>query len=393
MKRRLIITLLSLAAGHPAFAQSRLEDVLASVVKHNKTLAAHNQYWEAQKLGFRAGLSPANPVVGFDYMVGSPAAAGNQTDFTLTQSLDFPTAYVKRQQLADKQAQQVEWQMLGTRQDLLLQAKLVCLDLVYHHRLQAQLERRMARTAQLRQDFQTKLDQGDANILDLNKAQLMLLSISQQSQENQTMIARLEAQLAALNGGIPIVFVDTAYPELPKFASFDSLEQEVEAADPMRHRLEQAMDISEAELAVSKALKLPKVEIGYHYQGILGQAYNGVHTGLTLPLWEQRHTTQAREAEMAWAGLELEDHVNAHLFEVKELFQQYQGLVMSQQAYRTLLGSLNTEALLSKGLALGQISVIEYFLELAYYYQADDHLLRLERDLHQIGARLTKHRL
>ncbi len=393
MKFRLILFMAGMAIGHVSMAQSKVDNVLASVAANNKTIQAHAQYWEAQKLGYKTGLSPIDPIVGFDYMIGSPATAGNQTDFTVTQSLDFPTAYVKKQQLSDQQAMQAEWQLLGTRRDVLLEAKKVCIDLVYRQRLQMQLQQRLARAERLRQDFQTKMDKGEGNILDLNKARLQLVAMRRESQENLSAIAVLNAQLAALNGGNAVEFTDTIYPPVTEIASFESLEKEIEATDPMRQTLEQEINISRKELEVSKALKLPRLEVGYHYQGILGQTYNGVHTGISLPLWEHRNTTQARQAEMAMAGLELQDHVNAHFYEVKELYQRYTTLGVTLEEYRALLTDLNSEALLAKALSLGQISVIEYFMELAYYYGAYDNLLMVEREFQQVMAELLKYRL
>lgn len=394
MKTCVIILALAAALCRvPLVAQSNLDQVLASVASNNKTLQAHAQYWEAQKASYKTGLAPTDPVVGFDYMVGSPAVAGNQTDFTVTQLLDFPTAYAKKQQLSREQSVQAQWQVEATRREVLLQAKRVCIDLVYRRLLQAQLARRLARTEQLREDFQRRMDVGEGNILDLNKARLQLVAIRQESQENQSAIIVLEAQLVALNGGNALEFTDTIYPAPAQIGTFERLEQEVEAADPMRNLLTQEITIAQKEIEVSKALKLPRLEVGYHYQGILGQTYNGVHTGISVPLWEHRNTTEARQAAMAVAGLELQDHVNAYYYEIKELYARYTACSATLEAYRDLLGDLNSDALLAKALALGQISVIEYFMELSYYYDAHDSLLAVEREAQLVLAELLQHRL
>jgi outer membrane protein, heavy metal efflux system len=51
--------------------------------------------------------------------------------------------------------------------------------------------------------------------------------------------------------------------------------------------------IGQQMVEVSKALNLPKFETGYHYQAMLGQRFNGLHLGLTIPLWENKNKVNA----------------------------------------------------------------------------------------------------
>jgi outer membrane protein TolC len=374
-------------------AQSGIDNVLSSIASNNKTLMANTQFWDAQKAGYKTGLSPSNPVLGFDYLIGSPAAAGNQTDLTITQSLDFPTVYARKGELADLKIDQAQWQVLNMQREILLKAKNLCIDLVYHRRLQTQLDQRLAHLDRLQIDFQSKLDKGDGKILDLHKARIEYAKMKKVLQENLASINSINAQLTSLNGGNPLQFRDSTYTISPTIPSFEILEQETEDADPMRSLLEQKIAISDKSLQVSKALKLPKIEVGYHYQGILGQFYNGLHTGLSLPLWENKNTTEAREAEIMVAKVDLQDHRNTHYYEVKEDYDQYIAIGAMLEDYRKLLREINSEGLLLKSLELGNISVIEYFQELGYYYDAEDHQMELEHSYHLIIAALLKYQL
>ena len=42
-------------------AQSGLEQILSEVERNNKSIAAEEQYFEAQKLSYKTGLNPENP--------------------------------------------------------------------------------------------------------------------------------------------------------------------------------------------------------------------------------------------------------------------------------------------------------------------------------------------
>ena len=84
-------------------AQGTLDSVLNSIASKNKTLASYSKLSEARQLEFRTGLTPYNPTVEYDYLLGTPSNAGNQTDIMVVQSFDFPTAYIKRKKVANGQ--------------------------------------------------------------------------------------------------------------------------------------------------------------------------------------------------------------------------------------------------------------------------------------------------
>ncbi len=394
MKNKIIIIKLFVVAyAFNANAQSQMETVLTDIAKNNKTILASTQFLEAQKLQFKTGLTPANPSVEYDYLVGSPVGAGNQNDFSVTQSFDFPTSYIKKNQLAKQQATQAEIQLTATRQDILLEAKIVCIELVHRNKLQLQLTQIKLNTEKLLSDFQTKLDKGDGNILDVNKAKLQLIEIKKQFQENVSAIAQFNQQLTAFNGGNQINFTDTIYPVPQNIPPFEQLETDYENADPLRKFLEQEKLITQKQLEVSRALWLPKLEAGYHYQGILGQTYNGIHTGISIPLWENKNTVKLQKTKLLFDELNLQDHRNEHYYEIKQLYEKYSNLKIILQEYQTVFATLNNAALLSKALSLGQISTIEYFLEMNYYTTALNNYYQTEKEYHAVIAELFKYQL
>jgi len=388
-----LIKLFALALAVNATAQSNMDSVLSSVLKNNKTIQANTQYWEAQKLHYKTGLSLPNPTAEFDYLIGSPATAGIQTEFTISQSFDFPTVYVKKNQLSKQQTAQTEFQLVAALQDILLEAKKTCIELVHHNKLQMQLEQRKQNTERLLSDFKTRLEKGDGNILDVNKAQLQLIEIKKEYQDNISAISQLNIKLTKLNGGIAISFTDPIYPALPYIPPFEQLEPEYESNDPHRKILEQEKIISQKQIELSKSLWLPKIEAGYHYQGILGQTFNGVHTGITIPLWENRNTVKAGQSTLLFAELKLENHLNEHYHEIKQLYDKYTNLKITLEEYQTAFSTLNNIPLLNKALALGQISTIEYFMEANYYVNAYNNFLQTEMEFNIVIAELFKYQL
>ncbi|MHB1107284.1 MAG: TolC family protein, partial [Lutibacter sp.] len=335
MKNSLILFLATFSFGL-GYSQSNMDAVLAEIAKNNKTIQANTQYWSAQKVQYQTGNSLYNPTVEYDYLKGSPADAGNQTDIVVTQSFDFPTVYGKKNQLADQQILQADLYLQAANQALLLEAKMICIELVYRNKLQTPLAKRKKATEKWLAQFNRKLETGDGTILDVNKAEIQLLEIKKQFLENDSFITKLNEQLTSLNGGTAITFKDEAYFDVPVIADFDTLEKEIEAQDYLRKTLEQDKVIAQKQIEVSKALALPKMEVGYHYQGILGQTYNGFHTGISLPLWESKNKVKLEKAKMAFAETALTEHTNDHYYEIKQLYGRYESLKSILEDYEKI---------------------------------------------------------
>lgn len=392
--KNIIYTALFVFAFSPIVkAQSTIDSVLSSIEKNNKTIVANTKYWEAKNLEYQTGLTPSNPKVEYDYLFGTPVNAGNQTDFIVTQQIDFPTVYFKKKQLSKEQMKQAEFQLNAKRQEVLLEAKLICIELIYRNKLNSELIVRKQNTEKWLASFQKSLEKGEGNIMDVNKSKLQLIEINAANQENTSARNELTQELTELNGGIPIEFADTAYTTLTIMKDFETLEAEIEATDPMRKYLEQEKVIGQGEVALSKSLTLPKIETGYHYQAILGQRFNGVHFGLTIPLWENKNTVKTKQAELILNEANLQDHINEHYYHIKQQYEKMTNLKITLDEYKTLFSSLNNVELLDKSLSLGQISTIEYFMEMTYYYEALKNYLKTEMEYNKVVAVLNKYQL
>ena len=386
-----IMPLLLFAAR--ANAQSTIDAVLSAIARNNKTIQASEQYWEAKHLEYKTGLAPYNPTVEYDYLVGSPESAGNQTEIEVSQAFDFPSVYFKKKQLANEQMAQTDFHLLAQRQEILLEAKKACLELIYRNKLQVQLEERKQNSERLLKDFQTKLDKGEGNKLDVNKTRLQLLEVTKQYDENVSALDQLNTKLTQLNGGNPILFTDTTYPVTTSMLSFEELEAEIESSDPVRNVLEQEQNVAQKQVELSKSLWLPKLEAGYRYVDVPGQKFNGVHTGITVPLWANANTVKQQKARLLFSDLELQDHRNEHYHEIKKLYERYENVKKSLEDYQTAFASLESETLLNKALSLGHLSTIEYFMEINYYNTAYNNYLHTEYEFYTVIAELFKYRL
>ncbi|MCR9015291.1 TolC family protein [Aquiflexum gelatinilyticum] len=393
MKKLIYSFLLTSVLSFQAFAQVSIENILLEIEKNNKTLQANAQNTEAQKLAFKSSNPLYNPNMEYDFMYGFPLNAGNQTDFLVNQAFDFPTSYSKRKQLAEGRISQSDLQYNAGRQEVLLEAQQTCLELVYRNKLQIQLQERKAYTEGLLESFEKKLNTGEGNILDVNKAKLQLIEINKDYQLNLSQINQLTQKLTGLNGGNDIIFLSTQYPTIDSIGDFEELYAEIQSKDPTLKFIEMDISSAQKQVELSKAMALPKLEAGYRHQAILGQRFNGFHLGTSIPLWENKYKVRQSEAELSTSSLKVLQYQNDKYASSRQLFEKYEKLSLTLNEYKTVLSALNSKEYLDKALAVGHISTIEYFLESNYYYMAYNNYLQTEFEYYATIAEILKFRL
>jgi hypothetical protein len=87
------------------------------------------------------------------------------------------------------------------------------------------------------------------------------------------------------------------------------------------------------------------------------------------------------------------DHSNEHYYEIKQLYGRYESLKSILEEYQKVTNAMQSVQLLDKALAAGQISVLEYFVELNYYNSSYNSFLEIEREYYDVVATLLKHKL
>jgi len=389
----LLIAFFVLIITSKANSQNQIDLILKEIANNNKSIIANQQYWEAKKLSFKTGLNPVNPKIEYEYLQGSSTKSGNQSDLFVLQEFDFPTAYIRKNQVAKQQVAQAKFQVESYRKTILLNAKKHCIKLVYLNKKRVELSKRLNNITTLKEHYQTKLSVGDANTLDLNKIKIQFIELNNELRLNKSEIDLIKQKITELNGGKSIEFIVLEYPNIKTILSFETIEKAIEKNDPDLKLIHQQNEIDRKKLQLSKAMSLPKLEAGFRSQELLGQKLQGIHLGITVPLWENKNTIKHQKAHLLFNDFEIEEHHNEHHSEIKQQYNQYKSLAISIKEYNEILPQLNNIKSLKKALDLGEISTIEYFTELNYFYKSYDNFLKLEKSYHQIIAELHKYEL
>ena len=244
---KIYIILIFTISVSTAFSQISTDSVLVEIERNNTTLAAYRKNADADKMGNKTNMLPDNPEVGFNYLMGSPDNIGNRTDFSVTQSFDFPTAYVYKSQLSDMKNEQVEMEYKKQRYEILLRAKTICSELTYLNALYSEYKLRLSNDMKIANAFKKKLDNGEASILEHNKAQISLLNTEKQLEQISIERDAELQQLATLNAGVSLSFNDTIFIENMVETDFDEWYAQAAINNPMLNWLKQEIEISSKE--------------------------------------------------------------------------------------------------------------------------------------------------
>jgi hypothetical protein len=393
MKRYLIIATL-ITATLSATAQTSIEDVLSSIETNNKELQANRQLITAQKLASKLDNNLPDPSVSYVHQYGNREGMGIQGELVASQSFDFPSVYVQRHKLAKAKGESYDRQGAEVRQQILLQAKEVCLDLVFLNQQKSLLDQRRQNAEQLAALYEMRLKNGDASILETNKINLELLNAKNEARMNEAArVAKLH-ELATLNGGVAIHFTDTVYQPVETPQSFVDLQQEAVPANRQLLALQGEKSAALRQLGVSKSLWLPGFELGYRLNTATGgERFNGFLVGITIPLFSNRNNVKQAKAQSLYTDLQIESTTTTVENELLRLYNQSVALKTSIDEYQSVLKSQNNLALLNKAIQSGQISMIEYFVDVTTLYQSMQNYMQLQNEYQKVMAQLYKHQL
>lgn len=391
---KLYILGIMLLGALSARAQGSIDEVLKNVESNNKSLQANVKMTDAQKLEAQTGKFLANPTVEWEQMWGNKNNSGSEYTFTAKQSLDFPGAYANRNKIATLKSGTFDLQFAAYRQQLLLTAKQTCIEIIYLRKQKSLLDERLDNAKSMFALYQKRLASGDANQLELNKIQLELLNAQNQSRLNQAALSAALEQLQNLNGGNPISFGNTEYPLGENLIDFEQLQSEFIAADPNLKGLAGEQEIAKREVKLNRSLSLPKFDIGYKRNGSSGNvSSNGFVVGVSIPLFENKNTVKKAKAQAEFATASLEDNRLNLRTSLQQLYQQAKALQLSRADYANVLKQQRNVELLNKALNAGQLSVIDYFVELTTFYDSQQSYLDVEKEYHNILAQLYQYKL
>lgn len=386
-----ILALGGVLTGAPLHAQT-IEAVLRSVEQNNKELQAGQYAAEAGKMEVQTQNNLEDPSVEYSPFYADGVTGMASSELVVKQGFEFPTRYVARRSSGKLQQEVIDRQHRLLRQDVLLRAKNLCLDLIGLNQERLLLEERRKNADELLVLFEKRLSEGDASALEVNKIKMERMNVQTEAAQNAAAQRTTLQQLLAMNGNQPLEFDETSYPNVPPVADYNTLYDEVIASDVALQTADAQVRAAEKEVSVNKQNWLPSIEVGYRRNTSMGEKSNGFLIGGSLPLFSNRKKLKIARAQASSARMQLDNTRLQVEAQVQGKFNEMTQLHEAMQAYDIRLMH-QTLRMLRDAVEAGQLSIIEFYVEAENVYQNLQAYNKLENQYQKLMAEIYKNRL
>ena len=382
MKRFLIAVSLVLMAS-AARAEGSIGNVLKQIAQNNLTLKALHHDNEAEVLDIKAANAPDGLSVEYSPFFRSGYSGVAQSELVVSQEIQFPTKYADRNKQANLQKAVGGKVYEKNRRDILLEAQLLCVDVIRLNKTLAMLEQRLKNSEALRQMYEKRMEAGDANILEVNKVKLDCMEVQTLVSEAQNERMLLLQQLAELNGGKPVTIDDVEIPKFQPITDFESYKALALASDADIQMAETMLQSADMNVKMQKREWLPNISFGYRRNTEQKEAVNGVLVGVSFPLYSNSKNIRAARERRQSAQLQVEQARSTAESQLRSGYQQLVGLqqVLDHSDVKMMQESIE---LFSKALQQGEINALEYYTEVNSIYEK----LQRHIDVHTQSAKL-----
>lgn len=345
-----------------------IDEVLALVEKNNITLRSLAHEQEAQVQDIKAGNALSGPSVEYSpfYKKGYHGTA--ESELIVSQEVEFPTKYIDRNRQARLQQTLNGAAYQRRRRDILLQAQLLCIDIICLNQRLQMLEQRLQSNQAIRGIYEKRMEAGDANILELNKVKLDLMEVQTQIAESESERVTLHSQLQQLSGGVSITVDATEFPQVQMDMDYPTFLELALQSDADIQEAKAEVGAQQHEVAVSRKEWLPNLSVGYRRNTELRDNINGFLVGVSFPLLNTgskvkaaRQRQLSSELSLQQTQMEVESSYQARYQELQNLrrVMDHSDVTMMQE----------TLQLLSKALQHGEITALQYYTEAGSIYE------------------------
>lgn len=350
---------------------------IEKVEENSTTLKAFHDKTEASKQASKVGLTPANPEISYSYTKNGSLFG---EELIVSQEVDFPTVYGKKNKLASIQQHRLHAEYKLYRRNLITEAYNFLLEYAFTKRMLAHYETRVERANEIFRLMENRFGLGDISAIGLSKAkmeQAVLGSELLKWKKKQALTQKsLEAYIGEVseNDQVFVEMVNNFSAENYHITQREDLEKlwMTQNDDVLRAKFES--EISQQNVALKKAEALPSFSVGYRRDRNEAITMNGFAAGISIPLWEKRNTVKQAKAEQVFAEsskfdaetrakIQLDQHL-ADVIQNLQLFEALHNAIPGKEDLTKLRNTLET----------GHISILEYYNQLAVFYELENKL-------------------
>lgn len=389
MKNKLILTVVLIILISSGVSAQSIEEILKIIESNNIEIKVGQKYYESKTYEYKHAVLPSGPQFSYGYFPNNSDNPGPKETFEISQSFQMPCYYRNQSGYSKLMISQEELNKQLLRQNIIFEAQKLLIEYVYLSKQGAEIEKRLEQAKNVMAAYTKKLESGDANILEVNKAKLHLMHVQNHLNVNRTEIISVEKQLAYLNGGQELDLSLADYTDT-NISDAESIMNDKINSDPGALLFQSQAESSAILFKVTKNLQLPEFSLGYGGETVADEKFRGIIVGLSVPLWGSSSAIKKAKFESEYYMLNNQLNTEKIRSETNIYYEKAQTLRENLENYKSTLMTLNNIELLKKSLNLGEISSIEYFMEISYFYQVYDDYLMVEKDYYKAVAELLK---
>lgn len=349
--------------------------VIQKIMENNVTLRKYRAQTDAAKAGNNVGLTLADPEVEFNYLWGSPNDVGQRKDISVTQHFDYATLFGLKRREAHSRDELAEIEYEQARILLQQEALLTIADIATANETIAEHESRLAIAEKNASLLKRKMDAGDANKIEYNKALLDLAShkadLSEAVMERDALLCNVIFH-QSMNDEMKVRLCSVSLDDIKEYVSTPGTSTLWQIEEEKAQREERVAD---AELRTVRSASLPELTAGYMSELTREEKFRGITVGLSVPLWSNRgNVAKVRQQKVALLAerdetiANMQSRRSAILSRVDHLSRLIESIQLSLKAS-------SSDSLLRKALAEGEISITEYLSDRESYYDLRSRLI------------------
>lgn len=351
------------------------ESILLQIEQNNSTLRAVRDGVEAEKAENHTALTLADPEVEYSHYWGAPSAVGGRNDFSVSQALDFATLFGVKRQMARSKDELADVNYEERRLEVLMEASRLLVDVVYYNRC---LDRHRSQQQEMKRAVELSekaFKAGRINRLDLNKPRLALAELNATVAEEEMLREEALLRLKQLNGGNVVTIGQIDY-SVPQSMAHGRL-----SVNKQREEAEQR--VAENEVRMAKSQSMPQLTVGYASELTRDEKFRGITVGMSVPLWNNKNNVKRAKAQQQAARSKQQDV----LFHIQSEYENQKARTERLRQYAQTLAEnvpeLSSKVVLHDAFERGDISALDYYLELTSDYELQHKALLAERDYQQ----------
>lgn len=381
MKRAITTLLIGVSLTISIAAQNeRFNYCVDFITSNNETLKADSINTQSQILSLQQKNNLSDPELDLSHQWGQ-RGIGNKWSVGVSQSFEWPGVYSARKKQVNAEVEALIQNLSAQENELRMNIRNALIEYIYTRKLIALYNDQLARIDSLIIIYNRGAELGEISKLDVNKLKIERIAASRQLNEAQNTLTGHQQTITNLNGG------KDCSNELATLSDFPNVEpgdvndyiQTAHMHDPSIQALTMQSEAIRHESNVVRQSYIPSFSVGYNHDYELGDHFNGLSIGLTLPIFSNRK----KKSEIASRRTFIEttqEIVQSEIHnEIQTLYRQVVNLNTEINQYRAVIEDKDNIRLLNMALDAGQITLIDYLQQVNYFQQAQADYIGIER--------------